>query len=295
MTKGRPEGGPGLTGKVALVTGSARGIGRAIALALAREGAAVAVNDLPGNERIAETLGLIRDLGGDGIAVPADVSMADDAERMVGETVAGLGRIDILVNNACRGYGDAARGLFAPDPETTVASMPVEWWQKTLDACLSSAFYCARAAVQRMVPAGQGGKIINIGSIHGLLTTPKFVPYEVAKAGIAMLTKGLAVELAPWKINVNCIAPGAIASEDPAHPMVPEGVEGYRRRIPWGARGTPEDIADVAVFLASDASRYITGQTIYVDGGYSVDGTLPEFRQYVHPVPPADPDRPRDA
>jgi NAD(P)-dependent dehydrogenase (short-subunit alcohol dehydrogenase family) len=234
-------------------------------------------------------------LGRNGIVIPADVSSHGDVDRLFDEAMAAFGQIDLLVNNACRGVGDARWSLFDPDPGITVAEMPIEWWQKTIDACLSSAFYCSRAAVRYMAPAGRGGKIISIGSIHGLLTTPKFSPYAVAKAGITMLTKGLAVELAPWKINVNCIAPGAIASEDPAHPMVPEGVEGYRRRIPWGARGTPEDIADVAVFLASDAARYITGQTLYVDGGYSVDGTLPEFRQYVHPVPPADPDRPRDA
>jgi NAD(P)-dependent dehydrogenase (short-subunit alcohol dehydrogenase family) len=283
-----------LEGRVALVTGAGRGIGRAIAIAMARAGATLIINDLPGGAGAAETLSLIRDVGRTGIVIPADVSSHADVDRLFERAVEEFGQIDLLVNNACRGVGDARWSLFDPDPETTVAAMPVEWWHKTIDACLSSAFYCSRAAVRFMVPAGRGGKIINIGSIHGLLTTPKFSPYAVAKAGIAMLTKGLAVELAPWKINVNCIAPGAIASEDPASPMVPEGVEGYRRRIPWGARGTPDDIADVAVFLASDAARYITGQTLYVDGGYSVDGTLPEFRQYIHPVPPADPDLPRD-
>jgi 3-oxoacyl-[acyl-carrier protein] reductase len=146
-----------LRNKVALVTGSARGIGRAIAIALAADGADVVVNDLTAGEESDETLRHIERRGRRGIAVAADVSRYPDVERLVDRAIAEFGRIDILVNNACRGPGDDRWSAFTPDPETTVADMPLEWWHQTLDNCLGSAFYCARAVVPHMIRAGRGG------------------------------------------------------------------------------------------------------------------------------------------
>jgi len=269
-----------LSGKVALVTGAGKGIGKASALALAGAGADVVVNDykdMAGAEAVA---GQVREMGRRSIGVQANVGDSSQVREMVGRALAEMGRVDILVNNA---------GTYVRH-EGGIAGLSDGAWQQVLDVNLSGVFYCCREVVPDMIRRGQGGKIINISSVQALVAHFEASAYQPAKAGVVMLTKCLAVELAPHKINVNAVGPGAIASEGMGATLGPEVIAAYRRRIPWGARGHTKDIGNVVLFLASEASRYLTGQTLYVDGGYLIDSTPTELRTHDHPVPPDDPD-----
>ncbi len=269
-----------LSGRVALVTGAGKGIGKASALALAGAGADVVVNDykdMAGAEAVA---GQVRALGGRAIAVQADVGDSSQVKEMVRRALSEMGKIDVLVNNA---------GIYVRH-EGGIVGLPDEAWQQVLDVNLSGVFYCCREVVPDMIRRKEGGKIINISSVQALLAHFEASAYQPAKAGVVALTKCLAVELAPHKINVNAIGPGAIASEGMGATLAPELIEAYRRRIPWGARGYTKDIGNVVLFLASEASRYMTGQTLYVDGGYLVDSTPTDLKKYDHPVTPDDPD-----
>ena len=269
-----------LTGKVALVTGAGTGIGKASALALAEAGADVVVNDFKNMAGAEAVAGLARSLGRRAIAVPCDVGRSAQVREMVRRALAEMGRVDILVNNA---------GIYVRH-EGGIVGLPDEAWQQVLDVNLSGVFYSCREVAADMIRRGQGGKIINISSVQALLAHVEASAYQPAKAAVGALTRSLAVELAPHKINVNAIGPGAIASEGMGATLGPEVISAYRLRIPWGARGHTKDIGNVVAFLASEGARYITGQTIYVDGGYLVDSTPTELRPYRHPVPPDDPD-----
>lgn len=243
--------------KITLITGAGQGIGKAIALAFAKEGSFVAVNDIDINKAI-EVANEINNSSGNAISVKADVSKSNDVQIMVKEIINNFGRIDILVNNA-------GIQTVAPFLELTE-----EEWDEIFKVNLKGTFLCSQMVAKEMIKF-EKGKIINISSIH--YSIPRFnkAHYDASKAGIEMLTKDMALELAKYKINVNCIAPGAIATpmnEDILNS--PEKLAEINTKIPWKRMGKPDDISKVATFLASDDADYITGATICIDGGLSL-------------------------
>ena len=242
-----------LQGKVALITGGSRGIGAAVAQALATAGAAVAVCARNG-EAAAATASAIAAQGGQALGVAADVSRAEDAERLVKACLERFGRLDILVNNA----GITRDGL--------VLRMKDEDWSDVLAVNLNGAFYCARAALRVILKQKQSGRIINIGSVVGSMGNAGQANYVTSKAGLIGLTKALAREVAARGVTVNLVAPGFIETDMTAN--LPDAVkETYRGQIPLGRFGTAADVAAAVAFLASDEAAYITGQVIHVNGG----------------------------
>ena len=242
-----------LKNKIAIVTGSGRGIGQGIAIALAKEGCNVVVSDL--NEKdCANTSKEVEKLGAKSLIVKCDVSSKSDVENLVKSAVKKFGKLDILVNNA---------GIF---PFVPFIQMSEGDWDKVLNVNLKSVFICSQSAAKEMK---NGGKIISISSIAAFVGFEGLAHYCASKGGINAMTRTIALELAPQKINVNAIAPGAI--DTPGAKMVDENqIKQIEAVIPWKRRGLPEDIANAVVFLASDKSDYITGQTIIVDGGYTL-------------------------
>jgi 3-oxoacyl-[acyl-carrier protein] reductase len=242
-----------LTDRVALVTGGSRGIGRAISLALAAAGATVVVN-YRGNAAAAdETVGAISAAGGKAIAIQADVANGDDVKRLFSEVSSAYGRLDILVNNA---------GITR---DTLMMRMKDEDWDAVLDTNLKSQFLTTRAAISTMVRA-RYGRIINITSVVGLMGNAGQANYAAAKAGIIGFTKSVAREIGSRSITVNAVAPGFIDTELTAV-LNDEMREALKKQIPLGRLGSPEDVAGVVTFLASDQAAYITGQTFNCDGG----------------------------
>ncbi len=245
--------------KVAVVTGSSRGIGRAIALALARCGCAVTINYRKSRDKADEVVNSIKQMGGKAIAVKCDVSKREEVENMFTATINAFNKVDILVNNA--GVGDAASFLETTD----------EIWNKNMDVNLRGVFLCTQIAARYMVDRGYG-KIVNISSNSGFgIAMLGDTSYAVSKAGVIQLTKSAAFELGKHNIYANCIAPGSIDTD-----MLRGGrsEEEYRKKLEYrsslaslGITGTPEDIADAVLFFASDKSRFITGKTLLVDGG----------------------------
>lgn len=240
-------------GKVAIVTGAGRGIGCAIAKALAAEGAAVVVNYNGSSEKAAETADYINNNGGSAKAVRCNVADFDACGEFIKSVAEEYGRIDILVNNA----GITKDGL--------IMRMSEADYDKVLDINLKGTFNMIRHASRYMMRQ-RAGKIINISSVSGVLGNAGQSNYSASKAGVIGLTKSVAKELASRNINVNAIAPGFIKT-DMTEAMNPQTKEGVIGQIPLGRIGSPEDIADMAVFLASDKADYITGQVISVDGG----------------------------
>lgn len=252
-----------LNGKVALITGANSGIGQGIAARFAAEGCHVAVNYLPGGERAAQAEAQVAAFPTAGLAVPGDVSRRDDVERMVAAAVARFGRLDIAVNNA---------GIEIQRPFLEVTD---EEWNRVIGVDLFGVFLICQVAARQMVKQGGGGKIVNISSVHEDIPFPNYTAYCAAKGGVRMLMRNLAMELAPYRINVNNVAPGAIAT--PINQKVlddPEALKNAVTEIPWGRFGRPEEVASVALFLASDESEYVTGSTYYVDGGLTQQVTL---------------------
>ena len=255
-----------LEGKVAIVTGASSGIGRAGALALAEAGADVVVNCRSQMQKAEEVAHQIEAMGRKALAVRADVSKSEDVDRLVSQTVDTLGKVDILFNNA--GIGE-----FAPLEEHSD-----EMWHRTIGVNLTGHFHCCRRVVPEMKKLGRG-KIINNGSIFGHQGVPNAVAYGVTKMGIHGLTRCLAVELAPHKINVNAIAPGNVVTRmnDPFYKMmagdsgdIEAGKKELAKTYPWGRLGEVGDIAPALVYFASDDSDFVTGQILFIDGGYSV-------------------------
>jgi NAD(P)-dependent dehydrogenase (short-subunit alcohol dehydrogenase family) len=255
-----------LEGKVAIVTGASSGIGRAGALALAADGADVVVNGHSHMQRAEEVAHQIEAMGRKALAVRADVSNPKDVDRLVSQTVDTLGKVDILFNNA-------GMILFG-----TLEEHSDEMWQQILGVNLTGHFLCCRRVVPEMKKLGRG-KIINNGSIFGSQGVPNVVAYGVTKMGIHGLTRCLAVELAPYKINVNAIAPGNVVT--PINKGLYEmmagdsgdievGKEALVKYYPWGRLGEVSDIAPAVVYFASDDSDFVTGQILFIDGGYSV-------------------------
>jgi len=240
-----------LNNRVAIITGSGRGIGRAIALKLARSGATVVVNDI---DKIAEELAQeIRALNQYSQAVIADVSLSSDVTKLVEAVIADYGRIDILVNNA---------GI---NRDQLLVRMTDEDWDKVMDVDLKSVFLCTKAVVRPMLKQ-RWGRIISISSIVGLVGNPGQANYASAKAGIIGFTRSVAKEVASRGITANAIAPGFIDTEM-TQKLSPNQRQELMARIPLGRLGSPEDVAAAVCFLASEEAGYITGQVLSVDGG----------------------------
>jgi len=243
-----------LDGKFALVTGGSRGIGRGIALAFAREGADVAVNYRRDEAAARATVEEIEHLRRRAIAVRADVAEWPQVERMVAETLAVFGTLDIVVANS----GVASR-------TQTVWDMDIEHWHRVMAVDLHGAFYTCKATAKHLVDR-RGGAIILVSSIGADVCGPLGAPYYVAKAGVNALTKSLAKECAPSGVRVNCIAPGLIETDMGTRMMKHYG-DALLSGIPLGRPGQPQDIGAAAVYLASDDSSFVTGKILRVDGG----------------------------
>jgi glucose 1-dehydrogenase len=245
-----------LENKVAAVTGSSLGIGRAIAVAFAREGASVAINYRSHPEEGQAAVDEIEKGGGRAISVQADVSEPEGVQNLIQQTVKEFGRLDIMVNNA---------GI---EQKIPFLDTPLEAWEKVISVNLTGVWLGCQEAARQMVSQGEGGRIINVSSVHEDLAMPTNSPYCAAKGGVRMLMRTIAVELAPHSITVNNIAPGAI--ETPINRNLdehPEQRQELLKEIPLGRIGHPEDVASMAVYLASDVSSYSTGSTFFVDGG----------------------------
>ncbi len=254
---------PRLKGQSALVTGANSGIGEAVAIALANDGANVVVNYVTHPEAADEVVQRIISNGGNAIAVKADVSKEDEVTSMFQQMFQKFGTIDILINNA---------GL---QKDASFESMSLADWQLVINVNLTGQFLCAREAVKEFLKRGvveerskAAGKIIGMSSVHEVIPWAGHVNYAASKGGINMMMKSMAQELAPKKVRVNSIGPGAIQTpiNKPAW-ETPEALNKLLTLIPYGRIGQPEDIGKVAVWLASDESDYITGTTIFADGG----------------------------
>lgn len=258
-----------LRGKVALVTGASRGIGRAAALGLARAGADVAVNyhcpataefGRHNEEDVRTVVAELEECGVRGLAVRADVSRADEVDRMVQHVVTELGGLDILVNNA---------GIC---PFHDFIDMPEDLWDRVHAVNLKGAFLCSQAAGRVMVRQGRGGRIISMSSISALVGGAQQAHYAATKAGIHSLMQSIAISLGPHGITCNSVMPGAILTDINAEDLSDETkLARFQERIPLGRTGEPDDVAGPVVFLASDDARYVTGSSLLVDGGMFVN------------------------
>jgi glucose 1-dehydrogenase len=255
--------GNSLQQKTVLVTGASSGIGQAIAIAFANSGANVCINFYKDLEGAKETEQKIKNIKGQCIIIQGDISKEEDVIQMFGQLIDKFGNIHILVNNA---------GIQMDSP---VEKMTLEKWQRVIDINLTGHFLCSREAIKQFlkneIPDSVNGKIIFISSVHDTIPWAGHCNYAASKGGIDMLMKTLALELAPKKIRVNNISPGAIQTPiNKSAWSTPEALQNLLKLIPYGRIGTPEDIAKVAVWLAGDDSDYITGTTIYVDGGMTL-------------------------
>ncbi|MHB9129786.1 MAG: 3-oxoacyl-[acyl-carrier-protein] reductase [Armatimonadota bacterium] len=243
-----------LTGQVALVTGSRRGLGKAIAMRLAEAGADIVINDIvPGQEEAEATAAEIRAMGRRAIAICGDVSKSEDATALIEQAWTEMGKVDILVNNA---------GITR---DNLLIRMSDEEWQSVININLSGSFYCTRAAAKRMMKA-RYGRIINIASVIGLMGNAGQANYAASKAGIIGMTKANAKELAPRNITVNAIAPGFIVSAM-TDKLSDEVKAEYIKVIPLARLGTADDVANAVVLYASPLAAYTTGHVLNVDGG----------------------------
>ena len=242
-----------LEGKTALVTGGNGGLGRGMALGLLSAGANVAVS----GRNHAKNDAIARELGDNGLTIRLDVRDEDMVQAAVSEVVTTFGSLDILINNAGVGRGGPA------------LDMSLEDWEAVIATNLTGSFLCAKHAGRAMVAAGNGGKIVNIGSAYSVFGTPEFVDYGSSKTGVLGLTRGLAIELAPHNIQVNAILPGWYETDMTSGHVTSRGDE-IRNKTPAGRWGIPEDLVGAAVFLSSEASAFVTGIGLPVDGGYTI-------------------------
>ena len=245
-----------LENKVAIITGAATGIGQAIAIGMAREGASIVVDYVGNPDAPADTVKQIESAGGKVIAVAADVSKPDQVASLIQQTLSAYGKLDILVNNA---------GIEHKHP---ITEFPLDQWNQIIAVNLTGPFLCAQAAANQMISQKGAGRIINISSVHQDLPMPGNAPYCASKGGLRMLMRTMAVELAPQGITVNNIGPGAIYTPIDADVQAnPEMEAALMAEIPVGRWGKPEEVANLAIFLASDDAAYVTGSTYFIDGG----------------------------
>jgi glucose 1-dehydrogenase len=245
-----------LRDKVAIVTGAGTGIGQAIAVAFAREGAAVVVDYVGDPGVVRQTQAAIAAFGGRVRAVEADVSQPEQVDRLIDAAISNFGGLYVVVNNA----GIEKAGAFI--------DYPIEALRKILAVNLVGPFLVSQAAARRMIAQGGGGRIINISSVHEDLPMPRNAAYSASKGGLRMLARTIAVELAPHGITVNNIGPGAVFTPiDASVEDNPEQAKALMAEIPLGRWGKPEEIAGLAVYLASDEASYVTGSTYFIDGG----------------------------
>jgi glucose 1-dehydrogenase len=245
-----------LQGKVAIVTGSSQGIGRGIAKRFAQEGASVVINYSRNPEPAHEALREVQAVGASGLMLKADLGNVGEIRKLVGDTIAQFGGVDILVNNA----GVEKRAAFWDVDE--------EDYDTVLDVNLKGVFFATQAVVRHLREAKKPGKIVTVSSVHEELPFPNFAAYCASKGGVKMLTRNLAIELAPLGINVNAVAPGA--TETPINRALlndPKKLGPLLGHIPLGRLGQPGDVAAVVAFLASSEADYVTGSTYFVDGG----------------------------
>ena len=245
------------TGKVAIVTGGSRGLGKAIALELAAQGAKVAVNYNSNADAANAVVAEIQEMGSEAIAVQADVSQLDAAQNLVKETTKTFGQVDILVNNA------------GTTRDTLLMMMKEEQWDQVLDINLKSVFNCSKAVARPMVRKKNGGRIINISSVSGLTGLPGQTNYSASKAGMIGFSKALAKELGNRQITVNVIAPGFFPT-DLTSDLPEEQKKWILENTPLGRMGDAKDIAYAVSFLASDRAAFITGEVLRVDGGLAM-------------------------
>ena len=249
-----------LDDKVAIVTGADSGIGRAIAIQFAKEGATVVVNYAHNEQKADEVRQVIEKNNGKSLVIQADVSQYQQAIGLIQQAAEHFNQLDILVNNA---------GMKIHSPFLDVTE---EQFDRVLSVDLKGAFFCAQAAAREMVNRKTAGRIVNISSVHEDLAMPKNVPYCCAKGGLRMLTRTISLELAPYNITVNNIAPGAIHTPIDADVEAdPEKMVALLKEIPLSRMGQPEEVAKLALYLASDAAAYVTGSTYVIDGGLSID------------------------
>lgn len=251
-----------LAGKTAIITGASSGIGRAIARKFAAHGAHVVVADITteaieGGRPVCD---VIAEEGGSASFVRTDVAKKADVDALVGTTVERFGRLDILVNNAVLRAGKPLHDTEEED------------WDRVMDVSLKGAYLCARAAVCQMlgqeIVAEARGRLINISSQHGHISAPEDFAYGVSKAGIAYMTRQIAADYAKHHIICNAVAPGKILTGKGGRAVEPRWIDYSHARTPWPRLGTPEDVANAALFLASDEATYLTGHNLFVDGGW---------------------------
>lgn len=259
----------GIQGKNVLITGATSGIGQAIAAYFAMAGANVALNYRKDPQKLEDTNKLIQQMcdreggcSGKRIPVEADVSQEADIVRMCQEVIGKLGSIDILINNA---------GIQTTAPSDELKTSDFD---KVINVNLRGAYLCARETIKHFLARGNGGVIINVSSVHEIIPRPQYVSYSISKGGMENMTKTLALEYAPQNIRVNAIAPGATATPINSWTDDPKKRKEVESHIPMGRVGTSEEMAAITAFLASDDAAYITGQTLFVDGGLTL---YPDF------------------
>lgn len=251
-----------LAGKIAVVTGAGSGIGRAIAIAFANEGASVVIADITEQPREGgePTVAIITRAGGAASFVKTDVGRWEDVDALIHHAVSRHGRLDVMVNNAATYTGTALL-------ETNPAQ-----WESVLRVNLTGMFYGCKRAIQQMITQEPRqevrGRVINLGSQQGIVTSPRDLPYGVSKAGAIYITKQIAVDYAKDLIVCNCISPGKIVTGAGGLAKDPVRLEYQRRRTPWPRFGRPDDVANAAVFLASDRASFMTGSNLVIDGGW---------------------------
>lgn len=247
-----------LSGKTALVTGASSGIGFETAVRLGAEGAAVGVNYLSDEEGAREAVRRVEEVGGRAVAVQGDVASEEDVRRLAREMRESLGPPDILVNNA---------GM---QNERPFLEMSLEDWEKVVSVNMTGAFLVSREVIGDMVERG-GGVVVNMSSVHQLIPWPRFAHYAAAKGGLKLLTETLALEFAGRGVRVNGVAPGAIATPENEEKLQdPDSRESLLALIPWNRVGESAEVASCVAFLASDEASYVTGATLFVDGGMSL-------------------------
>lgn len=243
-----------LTGKIALVTGAGRGIGKGCALRLAAYGADVAINDRPGSTELAQTAAEIRAMGRVCHAFESDIFARSGCEQLIASTLEAFGRIDVLISNPAY----SRRGAFLEyDPRE---------FERTVRGTLVSGFHMSQLVARHMVERGGRGKIVFISSVQGEMPIALCAPYGASKAGLNHMMRSIAVELAPHRINVNAIEPGWIDTPGERLSFSDETIKQEGSQLPWGRMGTPEDIGNAAAFLSSEEADYITGVVLPVDG-----------------------------